>query len=127
MNPRRRRCAIALLTFVGASRRVDMQFSPEAIAEIDDRTLPIYTVLVPMYREANVLALLVAALRRLDYPSSKLEVKLVLEEDDHETIEVAKSLKLPGSFEIVRVPPSQPRTSYRVERGDSTSSCRVSS
>ena len=99
-----------VLTFVGASRRVDMQFSPEAIAEIDDRTLPIYTVLVPMYREANVLALLVSALKRLDYPSSKLEVKLVLEEDDHETIDVAKSLKLPGSFEIVRVPPSQPRT-----------------
>jgi cellulose synthase/poly-beta-1,6-N-acetylglucosamine synthase-like glycosyltransferase len=99
-----------VLTFVGASRRTDGRISPKEVAEIDDRTLPVYTVLVPMYREANVLALLVAALKRLDYPSSKLEVKLVLEEDDHETIEVAKSLKLPGNFEIVRVPPSQPRT-----------------
>ncbi|MBI4920602.1 MAG: glycosyltransferase [Devosia nanyangense] len=99
-----------ILTFVGSSRRADMQISPEAIAEIDDRSLPIYTVLVPMYREANVLALLVSALKKLDYPASKLEVKLVLEEDDHETIDVAKGLRLPGSFEIVRVPPSEPRT-----------------
>lgn len=30
--------------------------------------LPVYTVLVPLYREANVVAQLAAALRRLDYP-----------------------------------------------------------
>ena len=99
-----------VLTFVGSSRKADMEFSRETIAALDDATLPVYTVLVPMYKEANVLPLLTRALKRLDYPAAKLEVKLILEEDDQETIEAAKALKLPGTFEIVRVPPTQPKT-----------------
>ncbi|MEO8756405.1 MAG: glycosyltransferase family 2 protein [Devosia sp.] len=99
-----------MLTFVGSSRKVDMEISAEAIASLKDNDLPAYTVLVPMYKEAAVLPLLAKALKGLDYPASKLEVKLVLEEDDTETIDAAKALKLPGTFEIVRVPPSQPKT-----------------
>lgn len=99
-----------VLTFVGSSRKADMEISPEAVAALKDSDLPVYTVLVPMYKEAKVLPLLTKALKGLDYPASKLEVKLVLEEDDVETIEAAKALKLPGTFEIVRVPPSQPKT-----------------
>lgn len=99
-----------VLTFVGASRRADMTISDEEVAGLSDASLPVYTVLVPMYKEAKVLPLLTRALKGLDYPASKLEVKLVLEEDDLETIEAAKALKLPGTFEIVRVPASQPKT-----------------
>ncbi|RYE87634.1 MAG: glycosyltransferase [Hyphomicrobiales bacterium] len=99
-----------VLTFVGSSRKADMTITAEEVAELNDASLPVYTVLVPMYKEAKVLPLLTRALRGLDYPASKLEVKLVLEEDDLETIEAAKALKLPGTFEIVRVPPSQPKT-----------------
>ncbi|MGV8854094.1 MAG: glycosyltransferase family 2 protein [Devosia sp.] len=99
-----------VLTWVGSSRRADIAISDEAVASLVDRDLPTYTVLVPMYREAKVLPLLAQALRALDYPASKLEVKLVLEEDDDETIEAAKLLDLPGNFEIIRVPPSQPKT-----------------
>ncbi|MEQ1902108.1 MAG: glycosyltransferase family 2 protein [Devosia sp.] len=99
-----------VLTFIGSSRKADMEISAEDIASLEDSELPVYTVLVPMYKEAEVLPLLTRALKGLDYPPSKLEVKLVLEEDDLETIEAAKALKLPGTFEIVRVPPSQPKT-----------------
>jgi cellulose synthase/poly-beta-1,6-N-acetylglucosamine synthase-like glycosyltransferase len=99
-----------LLTWLGASRKVDLDVSPDEIAALADADLPIYTVLVPMYREARVLPLLFQALRGLDYPASKLEVKLVLEEDDQETIEAAKALQPPGTFEIVRVPQSYPKT-----------------
>lgn len=99
-----------LLTFVGASRKVDMDITPMEVAALKDADLPVYTVLVPMYKEARVLPLLTRALKGFDYPASKLEVKLVLEEDDLETIAAAKALRLPGTFEIVRVPPSQPKT-----------------
>ncbi|UJW86654.1 glycosyltransferase family 2 protein [Devosia sp. SL43] len=99
-----------LLTWVGSSRRADMVISDEAVASLVDRDLPVYTVLVPMYREARVLPLLAKALRGLDYPASKVEVKLVLEENDDETIDAAKALNLPGNFEIIRVPESQPKT-----------------
>lgn len=99
-----------VLTWVGSSRRADMVISDQAVASLVDRDLPIYTVLVPMYREARVLPLLAKALKGLDYPASKVEVKLVLEEDDDETIDAAKALNLPGNFEIIRVPASQPKT-----------------
>jgi cellulose synthase/poly-beta-1,6-N-acetylglucosamine synthase-like glycosyltransferase len=99
-----------LLTWVGSSRRADMVISDEAVASLVDRDLPVYTVLVPMFREARVLPLLAKALKGLDYPASKVEVKLVLEENDDETIDAAKALNLPGNFEIIRVPASQPKT-----------------
>lgn len=99
-----------VLTWVGSSRRADMVISDEAVASLSNRDLPVYSVLVPMYHEARVLPLLAKALKNLDYPASKLEVKLVLEEDDTETIDAAKSLDLPGNFEIIRVPASQPKT-----------------
>ena len=99
-----------VLTVVGSSRRADVVISDEAVASLSNRDLPVYSVLVPMYREARVLPLLAKALKGLDYPASKLEVKLVLEEDDAETIDAAKALDLPGNFEIIRVPPSQPKT-----------------
>ena len=63
-----------------------------------------------MYKEPNVLPILTAALKRMDYPKSKLDIKLVLEEGDTETIDAAKALGLDASFEIVRVPRSEPKT-----------------
>lgn len=95
---------------MGAGRRADVAISDEAFASLIESDLPVYTVLVPMYQETRVLPLLAQALKGLDYPASKLEVKLVLEEDDTETIDAAKALDLKGNFEIIRVPPSQPKT-----------------
>lgn len=99
-----------LLTWVGASRSVDVQITDADVAALRDADLPSYTVLVPMYREAKVLPLLAGSLKKLDYPQSKLDVKLVLEEDDVETIAAAKALGLPRNFEILVVPPSYPKT-----------------
>jgi cellulose synthase/poly-beta-1,6-N-acetylglucosamine synthase-like glycosyltransferase len=78
-----------------------------------DYELPNYTVLVAMYREAKVLPELVNALKALNYPPAKLDIKLVLEEDDTETIEAARQLALPPHFEIVIVPDGKPRTKPR--------------
>ena len=52
---------------------------------VPDRLLPVYTVLVPIFREANVLPGLIQSLRALDYPAAKLEIFLVLEAVDTET------------------------------------------
>jgi cellulose synthase/poly-beta-1,6-N-acetylglucosamine synthase-like glycosyltransferase len=46
----------------------------------------------------------------MDYPRSKLDIKLVLEDGDYETIQAAKDLALDATFEIIRVPRSQPQT-----------------
>ncbi|MEP2920399.1 glycosyltransferase family 2 protein [Sulfitobacter sp.] len=101
----------AILVWVGGSAQ---EHSSRAIAAeaglLRDEDLPTYTVLVPMFREPEVLPILTQALRNLDYPLAKLDIKIVLEEDDHETIDAARSLNLEGVFEIIRVPASHPQT-----------------
>ncbi|HEY0282753.1 MAG TPA: glycosyltransferase [Rhizomicrobium sp.] len=72
--------------------------------------LPVYTVLVPLYREANILPQLAHALSALDYPRDRLDIKFVVEEDDRETRAAAEALKAQGPFEILPVPASLPRT-----------------
>ncbi len=72
--------------------------------------LPLYSVLVALYREAEVVPELVAALRRIDWPASKIEIKLVCEEDDAPTLDAIAAVSLPPNFEVVRVPVSTPRT-----------------
>lgn len=75
--------------------------------------LPIYTVLVPLYHEANVIPQLTTSLRNLDYPAGKLDCKLVVEEDDQETCEAARAAAVDGFFEVVVVPRGEPRTKPR--------------
>lgn len=75
-----------------------------------DNELPVYTVMVPLFREARVLPFLADALRELDYPASKVEILLLFEEDDAETLVAAKALDLPDHFNFIIVPKSLPRT-----------------
>ena len=93
----------------GRSAEIDETIAVEARALGEDE-LPVFTVLVPMYREAGMLPRLAQALRDLDYPLGKLDIKIVLEADDRETIEAARTLGLEGVFEIIVVPRSQPQT-----------------
>jgi cellulose synthase/poly-beta-1,6-N-acetylglucosamine synthase-like glycosyltransferase len=72
--------------------------------------LPVYTILCPLYRDAGVLPQLVKACSELDYPAAKLDIKLLLEEDDVETLEVVKETALPKNFEVLVVPAEGPRT-----------------
>jgi hypothetical protein len=76
----------------------------------DPASLPLYTVMVALHREADVLADLVQALAALDYPAVRLQIVLVLEADDQETQRAAAALDLPGNFEIALVPKGGPRT-----------------
>jgi cellulose synthase/poly-beta-1,6-N-acetylglucosamine synthase-like glycosyltransferase len=100
-----------ILVSLGGSRSADRDeaIAIEARALTDDE-LPVFTVLVPMFKEPAMLPVLARSLRELDYPLGKLDIKLVLEAEDHETIEVASKLGLEGVFEVIRVPPSHPQT-----------------
>jgi cellulose synthase/poly-beta-1,6-N-acetylglucosamine synthase-like glycosyltransferase len=98
-----------VLSLVGALDRL-YRISDEEVAAVDDRTLPIYTILIPVYREPEVLPILVQALDQLDYPKEKLDALLLLEEDDTETIEAARLLDPPRYIRFIYVPESQPKT-----------------
>lgn len=91
-------------------RPVALEFTPEELATLPDAELPTYTILVPLYREALVLPRLVEYLSRLDYPAEKLDIQLLMEEDDGLTQEACWKLTLPPQFHPVVVPDSQPKT-----------------
>ncbi len=88
---------------VGNWRRAVAGLSSEA-------TLPIYTVLVPIFREKAVLPELIQSLQKLDYPCAKLDIKLIFEDCDVETIDHARMLNIPDHFEFIIVPKSHPQT-----------------
>lgn len=71
---------------------------------------PVYTILCPLYREANVTPDLVAALRRLDYPVEALDIKLLVEGDDVDTLSAALAVSAPAHIEVLVVPAGTPRT-----------------
>jgi cellulose synthase/poly-beta-1,6-N-acetylglucosamine synthase-like glycosyltransferase len=79
----------------------------------DDADLPVYTVIVALYRERRVASRLISALSRLDYPPAKLDIKLVLETDDRETLAALERIVMPGFIEVIVAPPGQPRTKPR--------------
>ncbi|HZA01515.1 MAG TPA: glycosyltransferase [Hyphomicrobiaceae bacterium] len=77
---------------------------------IPDAELPIYSILVPLLREAAILPDLIRALSNFDYPPGKLDVILVLESTDVETQRAVTRVKLPDFMRVVIVPDSLPRT-----------------
>ncbi len=81
--------------------------------DLPDHELPRYTILVPLYKEAAVLAHLLDALERLDYPRAKLDIKLLIEADDPETSQAIERLAPGPIHDIVIAPPGQPRTKPR--------------
>jgi cellulose synthase/poly-beta-1,6-N-acetylglucosamine synthase-like glycosyltransferase len=75
-----------------------------------DDGLPTYSIVVALYREATAVPGLVAALRELNYPLEKLDIKFVLEPDDHETRRAIDRLGLGPPFETRIAPAGGPRT-----------------
>ena len=84
--------------------------SAEDLAAVPDADLPGYTVLIPAYREPQVLPHLLRAVAALDYPADKLDVILLLEEEDDITYDAAVAARPPAHVKILRVPPSEPQT-----------------
>jgi glycosyltransferase XagB len=80
---------------------------------LTDDELPVYSVLVPLFRETSVLEQLVGALGGMDYPPEKLDIKLVLEEEDMVMQRALARMRLPEHFEIIIVPAGKPQTKPR--------------
>jgi hypothetical protein len=104
------------LFFLGcvALRIAASSSSPPATPPDLDQTaaseLPFYSVLVALHHESEVVPQLVAALDRIRWPRSKLEIKLLCEADDRTTLAAIARVALPRHFEVIEVPPGLPRT-----------------
>lgn len=104
-------CSSSLFKFVArifglcssSSQKVDY-------SKINKKDLPIYTILLPAFKESAVIGQLIENIENLDYPKSKLDVKLIIESDDQEMLAVIEEYVLPQYFEVIKVPHSLPKT-----------------
>jgi len=87
-----------------------VQVSDQDALAIPADQLPVYSVLVPAYKEPGVIGKIIAAISQLDYPADKLDVRLLLEADDEETIAAARTSVGSAPITIVLVPAAEPRT-----------------
>lgn len=105
-----------LLFAVAALTRLAAALTPRghtpAVA-LPDHRLPRYTVIAPLYREAEVAPQLMAALEAIDYPRGRLQILVVVEADDAGTRQALAALTLPRHVEILVAPPGRPRTKPR--------------
>jgi cellulose synthase/poly-beta-1,6-N-acetylglucosamine synthase-like glycosyltransferase len=102
---------VSALRFVAAGRiRRRLPIDDERPQLPPDADLPVYSVLVPLHGEAQMIPGLVAALDALDWPHERLDVKLILEESDRATVAAARSLAPRPHLEVVVVPKGGPQT-----------------
>jgi len=99
-----------VLSIAGARNEISQPVSAEEIAALRDDDLPVYSVLVPVYKEPEVVGQLIGGLKNIDYPQHKLDVMLLLEEDDVLTLQAAKDARPPANWRFIVVPNRQPRT-----------------
>ncbi len=86
-----------------------IKVSDEEALSLTDDELPVYTVLLPVYDEPSIVANLLNGVGRLDYPREKLEILLLVEEDDLPTQMALLDANL-SSIRVVIVPHSMPKT-----------------
>jgi cellulose synthase/poly-beta-1,6-N-acetylglucosamine synthase-like glycosyltransferase len=99
-------------------RTSEQKVTSDEIKALTDEELPVYTVLVPMYKEPEVAQKIARTVTHLDYPVDKLDVKLLLEEDDLPTRNKVNEVldSLPKCVEVIiapSVPKGEPRTKPR--------------
>jgi cellulose synthase/poly-beta-1,6-N-acetylglucosamine synthase-like glycosyltransferase len=98
------------LIYRSFTKNPEISFTDKELTDIPEALWPKYTVFCPLYKEWEVLPQFIRAMSALDYPKEKLQVMLLLEEDDAETIKQVQKMTLPAYFATVIVPDSQPKT-----------------
>lgn len=76
-------------------------------------TLPLISIMVPLFKETEIASTLLARLDRLEYPRSRLDIVLVLEAEDRQTAQVIDRTDLPGHMRAIAVPPGSVTTKPR--------------
>lgn len=87
--------------------------APSRPPPLADADLPAYTIIAPLYREAEVVGELLENLEAIDYPRDRLQVLVALEADDAQTLAAVRPLDLPAFVQVLIVPPGTPKTKPR--------------
>jgi len=98
------------LALVGSRFELYQAVTKQEVKDVIDDDLPIYTIHLPVYKEDKLIKKLIWNLQSLDYPREKLDIKLLIEEDDDKTLNAVRNLDFPAIFEVIVVPFHMPKT-----------------
>ena len=98
------------LSLVGSKFELYQAVTKSEIKNIVDDELPVYTIHLPVYKEDKLIKKLIWNLQSLDYPRDRLDIKLLIEEDDDQTLNAVRNLDFPAIFEVIVVPFHMPKT-----------------
>ena len=85
---------------------------PQSLAASNEN-LPYYTVIIALYKEAEIVPQVLHAMLNLNYPHDRVEILFALEADDLATLAALRARDLPPRVRIVEVPDGTPRTKPR--------------
>lgn len=106
-------CLDFALALGAMQQPAEEEIDEQVIHALQNAAWPVYTILCPLYREAQVVPQFVKAMKALDYPTDRLQILFLTEEDDAETRDAILALHLPRHFQVVTVPDGSPRTKPR--------------
>jgi len=98
------------LALVGSRFELHQAVTKQEVKNVVDDELPIYTIHLPVYKEDKLIKKLIWNLQSIDYPREKLDIKLLIEEDDDKTLNAVRDLDFPAIFEVIVVPFHMPKT-----------------
>lgn len=84
--------------------------SAPLVHRLRDSQLPLYTVLIPLRDEAQMVPMLKRAMTAIDYPPHLLDIKFVVEAKSPETVTAVEGILDQPQFRMVAVPPGPPNT-----------------
>lgn len=87
-----------------------VDFSQDQLDAITDEELPVYSVLVPLRDEADVIPQIIEAMTSLDYPSDKIDMIIPLETYDTDTIQAIEDARPPEYMRTRIIPYITPQT-----------------
>ncbi|MBS7566981.1 glycosyltransferase [Mucilaginibacter sp. Bleaf8] len=98
------------LSLVGSRFELYQAVTKSEVKAINNNELPVYTIHLPVYKEDKLIKKLIWNLQSIDYPREKLDIKLLIEEDDDKTLNAVRNLDFPAIFEVIVVPFHMPKT-----------------
>ena len=106
-------CGTALKIAAAVIDLVCPRHTSPVAASPEPAHLPVVSLLVPLYREREVAAHLLTRIDGLDYPRDRLDLCLVLEDDDQLTRVALAEATLPPWARVIEVPQGTLRTKPR--------------
>jgi len=103
--------ALLMLSHTIDSKEINV--TAEQIGELKNENLPTVTILAPHYRETVAFPGQLESITKLDWPKEKLQVILLVREEDMEMLSMISSIQLPSFYQLVTFGEHYPKNKPR--------------